>query len=619
MISPHPLKFFLKTLVLSGPSVKDSEVHFFPGLNVVAGPSDTGKTYIAQCIDFMLGASSPPKKIPEAEGYDTASIQLVTEAGEELYLERSLNGGAFFLKRKSQNIILGEKHAADNDNTISHLLLTLTGLTGKSVRTNARGTTRSLSFRDIAHLFVVDEESVIAEQSPILSGQYTSKTSEKAVFRLLLTGLDDSSIVERLEPKIAKSKQEGKKELLKELLEKNNQEIDNLGSENITPKDLAGALEQADQIAAALKSSLSIERASASALEEHRKTVWQALRKTESRAAVITELQRRFELLEEQYASDLRRLEAVAEAGVRLAQVTQERCPVCGAFAEHQNQEHGKADASPEAVAAACNAEGEKIQLLVRDLLVTIASNNEELNQLNEQVETYRYRLTEVQTKLREEMEPRIAELVARIQASDEQRSHLARLKNLYQQREELSELLEKAGKPMPRANKLPSVSIGTDEAEEFSKIVEDLLKTWNFPNLDRVAFSEDTQDIVISGRKRSSHGKGIRALTHAAFTLGLLQYCRRKGRPHPGLVIIDSPLVVYREPESSDGVDVYDVKDAFYREVALNFSADQIIILENEDPPKDLTGANVIAFTGADHGRFGFLPRLPRSGNLST
>ena len=172
--------------------------------------------------------------------------------------------------------------------------------------------------------------------------------------------------------------------------------------------------------------------------------------------------------------------------------------------------------------------------------------------------------------------------------------------------------MLKSAEAPIPKATDLPPASVGADEAGEFSKVVEEQLRAWNFPNVHRVTFSEGDQDVIISGQRRSWHGKGARALTHAAFTLALLRYCRRDGRPHPGVVLIDSPLVVYREPEGTDAGEMYHVKDAFYRSVAADFATEQVIILENEEPPNDLLGANVVHFTGGEHGRSGFLPRRP-------
>lgn len=146
-------------------------------------------------------------------------------------------------------------------------------------------------------------------------------------------------------------------------------------------------------------------------------------------------------------------------------------------------------------------------------------------------------------------------------------------------------------------------------ETEEFSRVMEQILRSWHFPNLERVTFNEKEHDVIISGRSRTSHGKGIRAITHAAFNLALLKYCNTKPLPHPGNVVIDSPLVVYKEPDKDESLDP-EVKDLFYREIAVAFSSSQVIIFENDDPPMDVSNiATVIRFTGTDHGRRGFIP----------
>ena len=53
--------FYLEKLVLTGEDVEPAIVEFEKGLNVIYGPSDTGKTYIFQCIQFLLGKSSLSK------------------------------------------------------------------------------------------------------------------------------------------------------------------------------------------------------------------------------------------------------------------------------------------------------------------------------------------------------------------------------------------------------------------------------------------------------------------------------------------------------------------------------------------------------------------------------
>ena len=142
------------------------------------------------------------------------------------------------------------------------------------------------------------------------------------------------------------------------------------------------------------------------------------------------------------------------------------------------------------------------------------------------------------------------------------------------------------------------------------AKRTEGLLRAWRFPNLDRVTFSEEELDVVISGEPRASHGKGVRAITHAAFNLALLQLCHREQKPFPSMVLIDSPLVVYREPDPGEEQFPVTVKEAFYRTIAGAFKETQVIILENDEPPSDLRNdANIVLFTGKGTGRWGFIP----------
>jgi len=157
-----------------------------------------------------------------------------------------------------------------------------------------------------------------------------------------------------------------------------------------------------------------------------------------------------------------------------------------------------------------------------------------------------------------------------------------------------------------------PTSDVSANDVETFAKEAERRLSAWNFPGLGRVTFSESDWDIVISGRRRSSHGKGVRAVTHAAFTTALLAYCERRHLPHPGFLVIDSPLVVYREPDASDPAFSADVKGAFFRDLAAAFATSQVLVLENEEPPDDLTASRAAAcihFTGTNAGRSGFIP----------
>ena len=86
--------FALRRLALIGPTKPPAEVTFTRGLNVIAGPSDTGKSFIAHCLDHALGSGDPPKEIPEADGYSSVVLEIEANSDQRVYsLERGVRGG----------------------------------------------------------------------------------------------------------------------------------------------------------------------------------------------------------------------------------------------------------------------------------------------------------------------------------------------------------------------------------------------------------------------------------------------------------------------------------------------------------------------------------------------
>ena len=606
--------FAIRRLALLGVGKAPAEVTFTRGLNVVAGPSDTGKSFIAQCLDYALGSGDPPKEIPEADGYSSVVLEIEANSDQRVYsLERSVRGGEILCKTDGKpDRVLAAKHQGGKEDTVSQFLLDLSGLGTKKVRTNDRGATRPLSFRDIARLVIIDEETVITEDSPVLSGQVIHKTVESGVFRLLLTGTDDSSIIAKEDPKVAKGRQAGKVELLEGLLKANHGRLAELGEVSTLPeeRDRLRRIDASIQIALAERNAAQV---SIAPLQAKRSTAWTALKTAESKLAVLSELQTRFDLLQEQYASDLRRLEAIAEAGVRLDQLKEERCPICGALAEHHDHGHREARLAPADVAHSCKAEAAKTFKLLQDLQTTRSANAAEVEQLQSTRSSCQRELDAISSDLKALMgqhvdvaSKKVDDLRARAETCRKAIEHLERI-------QELNELLEEANKPKKRQKTDGAgAAVSTAQADPFSREVEALLKAWHFPDLDRVTFSENDQDVVISGRARRSHGKGVRAITRAAFNLALLRLCIEEECPFPNFVLIDSPLLVYEEPDADESSFPQDIKKHFWESVKTSFTEAQVIIIENSHQlPVDgmLDGVNVELFTGNDQGRRGFIP----------
>ena len=62
--------FLIRHLCFFGPDKETAGLDFEPGLNVIRGASDTGKSLVAESLDFMFGQQYPIRHIPERDGYD---------------------------------------------------------------------------------------------------------------------------------------------------------------------------------------------------------------------------------------------------------------------------------------------------------------------------------------------------------------------------------------------------------------------------------------------------------------------------------------------------------------------------------------------------------------------
>lgn len=193
----------LRYLAYFGPNKPVAGISLEPGLNVICGASETGKSLIVESIDFMLGQENPVREIPERAGYDRIRLLVESTGWPPLTLDRSVEGGHFRAYEESltegtprtEAKTLRWQHSAARQDTLSYSLLERLGLTSEILRRNAQGDTRSLSFRDLVRLMVVTEEEIQSRRSPFLTGQYTTATPEYAVLKILLTGTDDSALV----------------------------------------------------------------------------------------------------------------------------------------------------------------------------------------------------------------------------------------------------------------------------------------------------------------------------------------------------------------------------------------------------------------------------------------
>ena len=223
--------YIIKEIRVSGEGVPDSKLTFENGLNVLTGPSDTGKTYVFECINYMLGGSKPPKKVKQSRNYSTIWLELHSKRGEVYSLKSDLQGGDILQYNSKiddvtfdeEHIVLSRKHNPNSQDTISAFFQKINNVYGSEIRTNASGKKRQLSYRDLVRFFLIDEERIITKESLVVS-HYTKATEEKNVLKLIVTGEDDSEIISLVSKDIISNKK-GRLEYIIETIDRLKKEI----------------------------------------------------------------------------------------------------------------------------------------------------------------------------------------------------------------------------------------------------------------------------------------------------------------------------------------------------------------------------------------------------------
>lgn len=610
-------RLIIRHLCFTGPHKQPAQVLFKAGLNVVYGASETGKSFILEAIDFMLGGSRELRDIPQRVGYESIFLGVEDIGGSSFTLERATAGGKFrcyeglHLGRPKdvEPITLSQKHSPTNHENVSTLLLKHIGLDGMRIRKNANGETHSLSFRNLAHLCLVTEGNIQKQGSPFETEQYQLRTKELSVLKLLLSGVDDSAVEPLEKQRTRRLSHTAKMEVIDDLLSESREKLAGLVGEGSDEEELTEqfgrlcttierekrALDQSDYI---------YRNASA-----HRNELRRNLEDARERRAEIGELLERFQLLARHYHSDLVRLEGISESGTLVSAMDSQSCPLCGAEPDSQHATGG-CDGDVDSVVEAADAESKKIRRLEAELADTVS-------QLHVEAEEFDELIPEIERKLEfavDEIQAINPELKAQRVAYSELLERRSLVESALRQARNIADLEERRaeleGTPkIEQAANEPAPELSLSTLNTFSKLYEEVLSEWNFPNSDRVYFDGPTRDFVISGKPRGARGKGMRALSHAAFTVSLLEFTRRYDLPHPGFAVLDTPLLAYREPEGDeDDLTGTGVHEQFYRHLDA-LSESQVIVLENVDPPADVQeSANCIFFSKNPRtGRYGF------------
>jgi hypothetical protein len=599
---------FIESVVVSGPDLPDAAVYFSKGANVVQGGSDTGKSYIVQCIKFALGSSKLPKSIAVSKGYTTVRVTFNNDDGSSFAIERALaeKSKATVIDEQGRISVLGTKHSANNKKTLSSQFLQKLGLDGKLLLLGAESLRNAaFSLRDLEKIFLIDESRIVAEYSPLGTGQVMEKTKENSMLKLLLTGQDDAAVKtakKDLESKgVLKYKVSAVEEIISKFYPGDDAaqllQLQKLKSFN---HQVATRLEQAE---ADLKSSFQ----SSEGLFQQKALYTSELEVAEVKIAEDKALLGRFDMLGKKYESDRQRLLGIEQVAVLLNASDTMLCPTCG---NHFDSE--SCTANVDDIKKGVTFELNRISKNIQELAEAQGSLSAAIERNTSSALKIKAAISALEKQIAAELEDLVEAVNDLKELSSSIRHDLSVLDQRVSDKARLSDELKRLGALLLEEQEGYIAESFEDAVKPLVTEIQSILERWGFPACLPVEFDFKARDITIGGSARGNFGKGYRAVAFSAFVLGLMNLLKLSGR-HPGFVVLDSPLTTYKEgddlPEEEGDEVTSDLIYGFYRDIAESFKDSQIIIFENKEPdPSVIPMLNYQHFTkNRNNGRYGF------------
>ncbi|BBV00353.1 hypothetical protein AB6H26_08415 [Providencia hangzhouensis] len=593
-------------LVVTGPDKVPARLKLNGKSHLVFGPTDTGKSYIVECLRYCFGGSQKPKGVGFSDGYTRAAAQISLSNSHFFTLFRNLLNGeeavyeGFHESPPQSEIAL--------ENNISELLQIWCGAVGVKILIKS-GKLGNLTAGDLRRVSIFDEIETLNNVS--FEGKDTNlKTRNKSALAMILSGSDDSEIIlptSTNDRNIAKGHAEAIDEQINSLLAD--------VPEGLSLKDAQESLLKVTAEIEVINHHISSHASELAELRNTRLRIDKERRQQFQKFAALKEAENRFQLLDKKYVSDQQRLQAISIAASIADSFEIRPCPLCYTDIQHQLR-HQDQDTPTPMLLLAAHAENEKISGLregLKEALNDVLINLDEISNALKQNEREALENEQKQDALlapqNTNMKYGLETLSDRKVALSMAIADLLRVDNL---RIRLAEMKGKS--------KRKKQTIDRDMAESSTalcKRIKALLDDWGVPDVDSVYFDDSVSDININQRKRTSYGKGKRGIFLTAYMVALMERATANGHPHLGFTIIDSPVVTYKDPKygtNSDDEELLDesVKDRFYTWLANRTEPGQILILENEEPNLEtLNSLNFTEFVGPKGvpGRLGFFP----------
>lgn len=622
--------FFLEKLVVTGSGKKPSSIEFSDGINFIVGPSNTGKSYIVESIDYLFGfkpSKNKPFRFDPALGYNCFTLHTRTPNGTVI-LRRKLGENKINLSGTDPNYIHGDYclgHSAKNN--INNVWLQMMGIDEpyKILRTQD-GKTQELTLRSFLHMFFIKQDYVARTQSvlyhPELHPNMTS-TPSKAAALVLMSGKDAREYEVNEDKKIRKAKKAAVIEYIRDTVGRYASRESELieardNFEKNSPFSLGSMTNDLNAEVDAITEELNELQKHINNNIEKSHLLMHDIYTENSRLAECETIAERFTALRSQYQSDIERLTFVIDGNLTHAALPKrERCPFC------DNEVKAKGDVS---YLDAARAELQHIRVHLNELEKAECDIEKDKTTIEVNVKNLENQKRKIDAEVSSDLTPRMMALKEKLQLF---RYIIEINKELdVIQREERSfstELYEKETEEEPTEVKYDiNQFFDCETVQSFQDKLIAILQACHYQGASSARLNMETFDLEIGGRPKAlSNGGGYCGFLNTIVALAMIEFLEEQGEYSPGVLVVDSPMTQLSESEYTEKQNtlvsgLLDYLLNIYRRDADSpqTSAAQIIIIEHKDKIPTLSDTmakvshfKIIEFTqDKEHGRYGFL-----------
>lgn len=561
----------IEKLRVSGVGKIDGVVEFTDGLNLIQGRSNTGKTWILRCINYLFGNDKRP--YTPATGYTEIEGVFKTERYGKITFTRKLDSPFVHVTSDNDQVQNGDYATDYQTNSVLYLndlWMNILGLEKVvEVPKSARYARERMSWRNIAGVFYVDEDEISKSASIVIKDSAYEDTPLLASLYFLLTGDYKEGIAEILDPKKATARKQGILEFIEERAEAlRNQRTDYIIQlEQLSGTDIEKEMQEiTDQIR---DTKQEIDQ-----LVEESKSIAQQLSEYQQKDTNCRILIERYETLISQYKADLQRLDFIAKGKNAVQRMPLNNvCPFCGGEIHPEEDEN---------YMEAINAEIRRIASELTVIAATVKNVQEEQNEIQYIIDELYERRSSINGVL-EQKQLVIQDYREGLQRYKDYNSLQTGIRFVNEQLEilgkkKVAELKKKKNPPLYHPKKEFEQLVGMDFTTSLNKILKECNYTlggyasWDFSNFDILIDNEPKSD---------DQGKGYRSFLNSVVAMMIYEYFNRDDAfIKPGFMMIDTPLLGLDEDE--EGLNMDTIRNGLYEYLLKHQGNGQIIVVDN-------------------------------------